>query len=236
MDEGIEMLDLSMDLGERQMVVHPTVVYDSDGYVLVDTGMPGFAQKIKDLIEQSGIPASEPRAIILTHQDIDHIGSLPQFLAESRSPIDVYIHENDKPYLDGEKPFIKLRSERKRAILQSLPEKQRSAFEHAFSASTPSVVSHPLKDEERLPFAGGLTVIHTPGHTPGHISLYHEPSQTLIAGDALVVQDGQLLGPNPANTRIWKQRFGRCINSRISRLKPLFVIMAAPLIIMQTSA
>lgn len=88
----------------------------------------------------------------------------------------------------------------KQAILQSLSENQRSAFENAFSASTPSVVSHSLKDGERLPFAGGLTVIHTSGHTPGHISLYHEPSQTLIAGDALIVKDGRLLGPNPANT------------------------------------
>jgi glyoxylase-like metal-dependent hydrolase (beta-lactamase superfamily II) len=43
-------------------------------------------------------------------------------------------------------------------------------------------------------------VINTPGHTPGHISLYHKPSKTLIAGDAMRVMDGQLLGPAPEQT------------------------------------
>lgn len=43
-------------------------------------------------------------------------------------------------------------------------------------------------------------VIDTPGHTPGHISLYHMPSKTLIAGDAMTIVDGQLLGPNPLHT------------------------------------
>ena len=36
-----------------------------------------------------------------------------------------------------------------------------------------------------LPAAGGLRVVHTPGHTPGHVSLLHEPSGVLITGDAL---------------------------------------------------
>jgi glyoxylase-like metal-dependent hydrolase (beta-lactamase superfamily II) len=51
-----------------------------------------------------------------------------------------------------------------------------------------------------LPYCGGITVINTPGHTPGHISLYHKPSKTLIAGDAMIVADGRLLGPNPQYT------------------------------------
>lgn len=47
---------------------------------------------------------------------------------------------------------------------------------------------------------GGIVVIDTPGHTPGHVSLYHEPSRTLIAGDALVVRDSQLWGADPETT------------------------------------
>jgi glyoxylase-like metal-dependent hydrolase (beta-lactamase superfamily II) len=48
-----------------------------------------------------------------------------------------------------------------------------------------------------LPYCGGIHIINTPGHTPGHISLYHKPSKTLIAADALVVIDRQLHGPVP---------------------------------------
>jgi glyoxylase-like metal-dependent hydrolase (beta-lactamase superfamily II) len=45
-----------------------------------------------------------------------------------------------------------------------------------------------------------VRVVFSPGHTPGHICLYHERSRTLIAGDALTAEDGRLRGPNPSAT------------------------------------
>ena len=57
-----------------------------------------------------------------------------------------------------------------------------------------------LEDGERLDPAGGIRVIFTPGHTPGHLSLYLENSKILISGDALTSQDGTLNGPNPVMT------------------------------------
>jgi glyoxylase-like metal-dependent hydrolase (beta-lactamase superfamily II) len=198
--EGIEMLELTMEVLGRSMVIYPTVIQDSHSYVLVDTGMPGYHKEIMDLIRQSGIEASEPHSIILTHQDLDHVGSLPHFLAENSLQVDVYAHEDDKSYIDGELAFLKLPPDIIQAILQALPEKQRQEYEAAFSNTTPANVSHIVADGERMPFGGGLVVIHTPGHTPGHISLYHEPSKTLIAGDALLIHEGKLLEPNPENT------------------------------------
>lgn len=197
---GIEMLELSISIGEYKMIIYPTIIYDSTSYVLVDTGIPGNYQEIVKLIRQAGIGPNEPHSIILTHQDIDHVGSLPQFLTNSSQQVDVYAHKDDKAYIDGEIPFLKLNEEKKRTVLQPIPEKHRLDFETAFSNSTPANVTHSVTDGERLPFGGGLIVIHTPGHTPGHISLYHEASKTLIAGDALVVHNGELLGPNPNNT------------------------------------
>lgn len=52
-----------------------------------------------------------------------------------------------------------------------------------------------IGDGEELPFCGGITVIHLPGHTPGHIGLYHHSSKTLIAGDALFVDNSRLTVP-----------------------------------------
>ncbi|MGC7870601.1 MBL fold metallo-hydrolase [Desulfosporosinus sp. SYSU MS00001] len=40
-------------------------------------------------------------------------------------------------------------------------------------------------------------VHHTPGHTPGHMVLFHKESNTLIAGDAANISDGKLVDPNP---------------------------------------
>ncbi|WP_028551555.1 MBL fold metallo-hydrolase [Paenibacillus sp. UNC451MF] len=193
--EGIEMLELAIP--GTPMVIHPTVFYDSESYVLVDTGMPGCRNIILDLVRNSGIQVDEPSKIILTHQDIDHVGGLPQFLAESKAPIEVLAHPDDQPYIDGKIPFIKVSPERKQTLLQSLPENLREQFEAAFSNTTPGIVTHTVNDGEKLALAGGVVVIHTPGHTPGHISLYHEPSKTLIAGDAMVVIGGELQGPNP---------------------------------------
>ncbi len=50
-----------------------------------------------------------------------------------------------------------------------------------------------------LPYLGGVAVIHTPGHTLGHICLYLKDSRILIAGDALDVEEGRLV-PAPAST------------------------------------
>ncbi|MFD0787413.1 MBL fold metallo-hydrolase, partial [Micromonospora azadirachtae] len=46
-------------------------------------------------------------------------------------------------------------------------------------------VAAPLADGDVLPVGGGLRVVHTPGHSPGHVSLLHEPTRVLITGDAL---------------------------------------------------
>lgn len=60
-------------------------------------------------------------------------------------------------------------------------------------------------DGDILPLAGGITIIHTPGHSPGHLSLYHHDSRTLIAADALTVQGDELHGPTPSATPDMKQ-------------------------------
>lgn len=195
-NEQIEMLELALKMGEHDFIIHPVVIRDEQSYVLVDTGMPGSYGLIIEQLTQAGIDPSAPHSIILTHQDIDHVGSLPQFKGGT---VKVYAHADDQPYIDGLKPMIKFYGERKEGMIASLPQELASAFVSTFSGQEQNVTDL-LSDGAKLPFGGGLTVIHTPGHTPGHVCLYHEPSKTLIAGDALVVADGQLRGPNPPVT------------------------------------
>jgi glyoxylase-like metal-dependent hydrolase (beta-lactamase superfamily II) len=61
-------------------------------------------------------------------------------------------------------------------------------------------VDEHLEDGDRLDLAGGTRVIFTPGHTPGHLSLYLERPKVLVAGDALTAEGGHLNGPNPPFT------------------------------------
>ncbi|WP_336790908.1 MBL fold metallo-hydrolase [Paenibacillus sp. MMO-177] len=193
--EGIEMLEL--DLGP--MTICPTVLFDKEEWVLVDTGMPGSAPTIIELAKQAGIGEQKLNTILLTHQDIDHIGGLPGFKADNPELV-VYAHEDDRAVIDGKKPMLKASPERLAALLGALPEAARSQFEATFINPTGANVDRTMTDGENLPFGGGITVIHTPGHTPGHVSLYHQPSKTLIAGDAMVVANGELNGPREAVT------------------------------------
>lgn len=194
--QGIEMLELK--LAHTQL--NPTVVYDADGYWLIDTGLPGSRSSIEALITEAGLDVSKLQGIILTHQDIDHIGGLPQWVdAPGGRELPVYAHEDDRAPINGTAPLFKVSPERRASLLESMPEPVRESFLNVFSGEHANV-TNVLSDREKLSFGGGLTVIHTPGHTPGHISLYHEPSKTLIAGDAMVVVDGILQGPNPPFT------------------------------------
>ena len=54
-------------------------------------------------------------------------------------------------------------------------------------------VDEDLADGEELDYGGGIVVIHTPGHTPGHICLYHKESKSLIVGDALNIEGDELV-------------------------------------------
>ncbi len=198
--EQIDVLELKLEAGGNEFVLHPFVIYDEGQAIVFDTGFPGSYDALVALLN----PAYPVRSVVLTHQDIDHIGTLPQFMA-NEPQLAVYAHEDDRAVIDGKAPLIKASPERLDMLLSSVSEAEAAAFRSVFSADTPDNVNHVLHDGDVLPFAGGLQVVHTPGHTPGHISLYHPGSKTLFTGDAMAIADGKLLGPVPQFTPNYEQ-------------------------------
>lgn len=194
---GIEALELTINFMGQQATIYPTLIWDTESAILVDTGFPGLEQQIREAFEKAGVDFAVLNKVILTHQDIDHIGSLPGILADSQHKIEVLAHKIEKPYIEGDKPLIKAASIKRSKVLETLPEEQRKRLEMAFMNPPKAKVDSTVEDGEELPYCGGIMIITTPGHTPGHICLYHKRSKTLIAGDALNVEDGQLFGPNP---------------------------------------
>jgi glyoxylase-like metal-dependent hydrolase (beta-lactamase superfamily II) len=79
--------------------------------------------------------------------------------------------------------------------LRTRPPERRRAILQLFENPPKAKVDRTIAYDQELPLFGGITVIHTPGHTPGHISLYLKQNKTLIAGDALELQDGRLVEP-----------------------------------------
>ncbi|NOU97250.1 MBL fold metallo-hydrolase [Paenibacillus sp. LMG 31456] len=201
---GIEMLEISATVMGKPDVIHPTLIWDEDTAVLVDTGYPGQMLPIIEAMEKAGVPFGKLNKIIMTHQDLDHIGSLPAIIQESPNKIEVLANEVEQPYIQGEKRLVKITPEAIAKALQSLPpevpEEWRKAFQSVLENPPKAGVDRTISDGEELPYCGGITVINTPGHTPGHLSLYHKSSKTLIAADALVIVDGELLGSQPQYT------------------------------------
>lgn len=159
---------------------------------------------IAKAIEKAGIPIERLTSIILTHQDLDHIGSLPAILESASDKIEVLASEKEKPFIQGEQRLLKITPELVEKAVASLPAdvpaERRNAIRAALENPPKAQVDRTLKDGEILPSCGGVEVIPMPGHTPGHISLYHRRSKTLIAGDALIVSNGVLLPSDPQFT------------------------------------
>ncbi len=190
MKTKLTTLDLSLNVpgmpGGGVWTITPTLISSGDTHYLVDTGMPGMMEDLTAQLASADVSLEMLSGVIITHQDIDHIGNLPQIL-EINPGIEVFAHSDDTPYIAGELPLLKPLPQ----ILES--------FGANFSRNGIRV-DHSIAEGEPLHAAGTFIVIHTPGHTPGHISLYHPDSKTLIAGDAMVVRGGQLQGPNAAQT------------------------------------
>ncbi|MDT8902708.1 MBL fold metallo-hydrolase [Anaeroselena agilis] len=196
----IHDLALDADMFGTSITIHPVLLWDAtDGATLVDAGVPGLFPLLRQAVERAGVPFRQLRRVILTHQDWDHTGALPDILAAGEG-ITVCAHRLEKPYIEGALPNYKLTPEKIAARIAALPPEAQPKAAAVFAALPVSPVHRALVDGELLPFHGGLEVIHTPGHTPGNLCLYLKNRRLLIAGDQLRVVDGALVGPAPEHT------------------------------------
>ena len=193
------MLEISANVMGRASSYHPTLFYNEREAVLADAGFPGQAEAIREEIE-AVVPFERLSKVIVTHQDIDHIGGLSDLVNGARHDIEVLAGVEDKPYIEGEKPIIKMTPEFMARMESMIPpemrEQRRQALQELFANPPKARVNRTVTDNEIVDCCGGITIITTPGHTPGHICLYHQDTRTLVAGDAMVVTEGRLMGPS----------------------------------------
>jgi glyoxylase-like metal-dependent hydrolase (beta-lactamase superfamily II) len=190
LNDDIYVLAVPMVRDGQSFPLNLSLILDAaHGPTLVDTGLPGQQDAIAALLAEAGVQVQDLKRIILTHQDIDHVGSLHDLVQSSGAR--VLAHTTEVPFIDGTQPPRFARPE----VLAQRPELR--AVAERFQ---PTPVDEPLQDGARLDLAGGVRVVFTPGHTPGHMCLYLERSKTLIAGDALTSSEGQLQGPNVGAT------------------------------------
>jgi glyoxylase-like metal-dependent hydrolase (beta-lactamase superfamily II) len=197
--ECAEALELTMSLMGMKSTIYPAVLWEGrEGVSLVDAGYPGQLPDIESGLTGLGLKLKDVRRILLTHQDIDHIGSAEAVQAATGA--EVYAHAADKPYIEGEKRLVKMDPARWEDRLKALPEKLRHEARLLMSSPPTVKVLRVLLGGEVLPFHGGIEVIATPGHTPGHVCYFVTSLGLLLSGDALRVENGELTGPSPGAT------------------------------------
>lgn len=147
-------------------------------WVLVDTGLKSTASKIKKLATELFGRNSIPKAIIMTHAHFDHRGSLLELAEEWNVP--VYCHHQELPYVTGKASYPPADPSVGGGAMSLL------SFTFPKGPINANEYLHELPADGSIPYLEDWHWVHTPGHTPGHISLFREKDGVLIAGDAFV--------------------------------------------------
>lgn len=153
-----------------------TIASPEGGWTLVDTGLYLSGGKIKDWTESLFGKNSRPNSIILTHGHFDHIGAVKELSAEWNVP--VYAHAAELPYLTGAAKYP--------APDPSVGGGLMAAMSPIYPRTSVNLSGkvQPLPVDGSVPGAPGWRWLHTPGHAPGHVSLFREEDRVLLAGDA----------------------------------------------------
>jgi glyoxylase-like metal-dependent hydrolase (beta-lactamase superfamily II) len=197
----------------------------SDNWILIDAGLASTADRILDAAAQHYGKGNAPKAIILTHGHFDHVGALDTLIKEWNVP--VFAHKDELPFLTGQKDY---------------PEPDPTVGGGMMSLLSPMYPNEAinlgdkvksLPEDGTIPFMKEWRYVHTPGHTPGHISLFRDEDRVLISGDAFITvdqesalavltQEKEVNGPPAYFTTDWTAAKNSV--RKLAELKPSLVI------------
>ena len=158
--------------------VNVFLIAEEDGLTVIDSGLKGSDRRIVRAIGELGRKPEDIRTLLVTHHHADHVGSLAALLG--RSGAAAWAHPLDAPIIAGEKPRPhanpgSIAGRIFGPLIERLPQNN----------PPPARPNHDATDGAVVQVAGGVQVVHTPGHTAGHVS-YLMPGHggVLFAGDA----------------------------------------------------
>src|SRR3954470_5743960 len=218
--------DVTADLSYQRLAIVNVAYFGASGagdrkWVLIDAGLVGTAGLIARAAESRFGPNSRPAAIVLTHGHFDHVGALEE-LAD-RWDVPVYAHELELPYLDGRSSYPPPDPTVGGGMMARLS---------GLFPRGPINVSnrlHTLPADGSVPGMPGWRWIATPGHAPGHISLWRDSDRAVLAGDAFIttrqesayaaaIQKPEMHGPPTYFTPDWEE--ARESVRRLAALEP----------------
>jgi glyoxylase-like metal-dependent hydrolase (beta-lactamase superfamily II) len=180
------------------VVVNVYLIVDDDGLTLVDVGLRGSEKRVLRYIAGLGHAPDTLKRIVITHSDGDHVGALAALEAAT------LVQAQGKP---GARVYASaIEAEAIAAGRMSRPLKVGGLLKLLMSVTRPWFQADPAQvdecvtDGQVLPALGGLRVVDTPGHTPGHVSYFAPSACILFVGDSLVSTGGRLRSSRGMNT------------------------------------
>lgn len=192
-------------------------------WLLVDAGLPGSAGLIRRAARRRFGAEARPEAILLTHGHFDHVGAARNLASNWDVPL--YAHPLETPYLTGKSDY----PPRDPTMGGAMAQMSRVMPDHGYDFG--DRVQN-LPEDGGLPGLPGWRWLHTPGHTPGHVSLYRAADGTLLAGDAFATmnldswsayftREREFSRPSPPFTLDWEATHQSL--QRLAELEPRMV-------------
>ncbi len=151
--------------------VNNFILYDDEHTVLMDTGFLNGLSTIAHALKSIGRSWDDVDAILLTHGHFDHAVHLHKIKALTQAPI--YCTQEEQQHINGTFPYKGWN--RITGWLEALG---RFVFRYR-----PVNIDIHVKENDVLPFFGGMEIVALPGHSIGHIGYLHQGSKHLFIGD-----------------------------------------------------
>lgn len=185
--------------------VNVYLIDEGNELTLIDTGLSAM---VPEIIAFSSKLKKTITKIVLTHCHMDHIGGL-KLLKSELPDAKIIVPYREARFLNGD--YSLDQNEPDLPLKGGYPKNQIIHYDET------------VKDGDRI---GSLTVISTPGHTPGSTSYFSEKNGVILVGDALQVKGGlavagkvNLTFPFPA-LATWSKELSLQSAKRIAALNP----------------
>lgn len=192
-----KQLEIPYEDGTGVSHLYPALLWGSRDLVLVDCGYPETLPALEKALRRAGVSPEQLTVLLLTHQDDDHMGAAAA-LKRAYPHLKIAASAAEAPYISGEKKHLRLaQAEEMQATLPEEAQDFGLAFCARLRALEPVAVDEIVHPGQELDWGSGCRIMETPGHTPGHLSLFLPHADLCITGDGAVEENGILALANP---------------------------------------
>jgi glyoxylase-like metal-dependent hydrolase (beta-lactamase superfamily II) len=177
-------------------IVNSYLIVDGADVTIIDAGLPGYWRLLQAELATIGKSLDDVRALVLTHGDSDHIGFAARLYREKG--IAAYVHSADveRARLQVKKPNSGWGPVKAKPFAEFIWYSAR----HGGLRIKPAEQLQTFSDGDVLDVPGKPRIIHTPGHTPGSVSVHVPMVDAVFVGDAMTTRNvlTGASGPRPA--------------------------------------